>query len=40
MGEGDLAELKDEVNTALSDAAPEARTAHLSLLRLRAAAVG
>ena len=40
MGEGDRAELKDEVNQALSGAAPDARTAHLSLLNLRAKAMG
>ena len=40
MGEGDRAQLKDKVNTALAAAEPEARKAHLPLLRLRAAAVG
>jgi histidine phosphotransferase ChpT len=39
MGEGDRAELKDEMTEALNGAAPDARTAHLSLLHIRSKAL-
>lgn len=40
MGEGERAELKEDVTEALNGGAPDARTAHVTLLYVRAKALG
>lgn len=40
MGEGDRAEIKDDIADALNGGAPDARTAHIPLLTIRAMAMG